>query len=69
MKSVKLKLHVVLTDRRMTKQELSELTGIRRATISAYCNDKAKHIVIEHLNKILEVLQCDISDLIVYKEY
>jgi putative transcriptional regulator len=40
----------------MTQKESSELTGVRLATISAYCNDKAKHIVIEHFNKFMEFL-------------
>lgn len=64
--SIKLKLHMVLAEKRMTQKELSDLTGVRLPTISAYCNDKAKHIVIEHFNKFMEVLHCDITDIIEY---
>ncbi|NOW07206.1 helix-turn-helix domain-containing protein [Clostridium beijerinckii] len=64
--SLKLKLHIVLAEKRMSQKELSLKTGVRLPTISAYCNDKAKHIVIEHFNKFMEVLGCDITDLIEY---
>ena len=65
---IKMKLHIKLAEHRMTKKELSERTGIRTSTISAYCNDTFKHVVREHLNVFCQIFNCSISDLIEYVE-
>ena len=62
-----MKLHIKLAEKRMTQLELSERTGIRQPTISAYCNDRFKHVVREHLDMFCEILECDVSDLIEYE--
>lgn len=63
---ITMKLHILLAERRMQQKELAELTNISKNTIGAYCNDTAKHIVKDHLDKICNVLNCDITDLIEY---
>lgn len=63
---VKWKLHLLLAEKRMSRKQLSELTNIRQATISSYCNETAKHIVVEHISLICKALNCKISDLIEY---
>jgi putative transcriptional regulator len=64
---VEMKLHIRLAEKRMTKKELSELTGVRLPTISAYCNNGYKHIVAEHINKFMEVLDLkNINELMEY---
>lgn len=50
----------------MSQKELSNKTGIRQATISAYYNETAKHIVIEHLDAICRALKCTLTDVIDY---
>ena len=50
----------------MTQKELAERTGIRPPTISAICNNSAKHLPIDALDKICEVLDCQPSDLMEY---
>jgi len=63
-----LNLRIEMAKKKLNMQQLSDLTGIRRATISAYFNESYKMIGKNHLNKFLQVLKCDISDLITYKE-
>lgn len=50
----------------MSQQTLSELSGIRLPTLSAYENSTSVSIKIEHLNKLCEIFECELSDLIVY---
>lgn len=65
---VKMRLHVLLAENRMTQKELSQATGIRQATISAYASDNCKHIVKEHIDVLCNYFNCDITDLIQYKK-
>ena len=65
---IKMRLHIKLAEFRMTQKELSEKTGIRPATISAYCTDNFKHVVREHLDIFCELFKCNVEDLIEYVE-
>ena len=60
---VKSRLKVMLALREMTQKELAERTGIRPPTISALCVGTAKHIPLEALDKICEVLDCQPGDI------
>lgn len=59
-------LSKILGERRMTQSQLSMLTGIRPNTISDLYNEIALGIKFDHIDKICEVLQCDIIDLFEY---
>ena len=50
----------------MTQKELSEKTGIRPSTINEIYHEFAERLSIDYLDKICEVLDCDISDLLEY---
>ena len=63
---IKFKVKVMLAIREMTQKDLAEKTGIRPPTISAICNNSAKHLPIDALNKMCEVLDCQPSDLMEY---
>ena len=63
---IKFKVKVMLAIREMTQKELSEKTGIRPPTISAICNSTVKHLPVDALDKICEVLNCQPSDLMEY---
>ncbi len=63
---VKIHLSRLLGERRMTQKELSEKTGIRPSTINEIYNEFAGRISVDHLDRICEVLNCDISDLLEY---
>lgn len=65
---IRIKLSEMLGKRKMTRKKLSELTGIRANTICDLYNEKVKKLDIESLNRICTVLDCDISDLIVFEK-
>ncbi len=51
----------------MSQIELSRKTGIRPATINEIYNEFAVRVNLEHLDRICDVLGCDLSELLVYK--
>lgn len=63
---IRIYLSRILGDRRMTQAELARKTGIRPATISEIYNELIERINLEHLDKICEVLNCELSELIKY---
>ena len=63
---IKFKVKVMLALREMTQKELAERTGIRPPTISAICLGTIKHLPVDALEKICEVLDCQPADLIEY---
>lgn len=65
---VEMRLHMLLAEKRMTQKELSDITGIRQPTISAYCNETYKHIVKEHIDILCNYFECELTDLIRYKK-
>lgn len=64
---IKINLSRLLGERRMTQKQLSQLTGIRANTINDLYHEIAVSLKVEHLDKICEVLDCSINDLIEYK--
>ena len=65
---IDIKLRPLLERRGMTQSELAKLTGIRPSTISDICNNNADFIKIDFLNRILNVLQCGLNDVLEYKD-
>lgn len=63
---IKFKIKVMLAMREMTQRQLSDATGIRLPTISDLCNNNVKFVSVEALNSMCRVLDCQLSDLIVY---
>lgn len=61
---VKIHLSKLLGERRISQKTLSELTGIRPNTISDWYNEVAVSLKVEHIDKICEVLECSLSELI-----
>lgn len=64
--SVKIYLSKLLGEKRITQSELAKRTGIRPATINDWYHEIIPGLNIEHIDKICEVLECDISDLMEY---
>lgn len=62
---IKCRLKILLAEHDMTQKELSEKTGIRLASIGDMCNNKAKHIPIETIDKICELFNCGVEDLFI----
>lgn len=65
---MKIYLSKILDERRITQAELSRLTGIRPATINEWYNEIAIRITLEHLDRICEVLNCNVCDVLEYKK-
>ena len=59
-------LSKLLGERRWTQADLARKTGIRRATINEMYNELSDRINLEYLDRICEVLNCDISDILEY---
>ncbi|WP_270599545.1 helix-turn-helix domain-containing protein [Clostridium baratii] len=64
--TIKMKLHVLLAEKRIQQKELSQMTGIRENTIGDYCRDTYKNISKDNLNKICTALNCNVEDIIEY---
>lgn len=63
---IKFKVKVWLAMREMTQKELAEKTGIRPPTISAICTGTIRHLPVDALDKICDVLDCQPADLMEY---
>ena len=63
---VKFKVKVMLAMREMTQKELAEKTGIRPPTISAICTGTIKHLHVDVLDRICDVLDCQPGDIVEY---
>lgn len=65
---IKIHLSKLLGERRMTQTELARKTGIRIATINELYHELVTRVNLEHLDKICEVLDCNLEDLITRRQ-
>jgi putative transcriptional regulator len=63
---IKIHLSRILGERRWTQAELARKTGIRPSTINEIYNEFAERISLDHLDKICEALNCDLTDVLEY---
>lgn len=63
---IKIRLSDLLGKNKMTQKALSEITGIRPATISKMYYEEVKRIDVRHLNNICKAFDCEISELLEY---
>ena len=61
-------LDVMMARRKMSLNELSEKVGLTLSNLSILKNGKAKAIRFSTLETICEVLQCQPSDILEYKQ-
>lgn len=61
---IKIKLSDLLGKHKMNQKTLSNLTGIRPATISKMYYEEIKRIDVKHLNSICQAFNCEISELL-----
>lgn len=61
-------LDVMMAKRKMSLNELSDKVGITIANLSILKNNKAKAIRFSTLDSICKALNCEIQDIIEYKE-
>lgn len=60
-------LDVMMAKRKMSLNELSEAVGITLANLSVLKNNKAKAIRFSTLEALCEALDCNVEDIIEYK--
>lgn len=66
--SIVINLDVVMAQRKIGVNELSEKVGITPANLSILKNNKAKAIRFSTLEEICRVLQCQPGDIMEYQE-
>lgn len=64
---IKIHLSTILGKYRMSQAELARKTGIRPSTINDIYNELCERINLEHLDRICEVLNCSVSDILEYQ--
>ena len=64
---IKSRLKLLLTEKGLTQRKLSELTGVRPATITGIINNSIKQLPVESVSKICKALNCDVGDLFYYE--
>ncbi|NBI19146.1 helix-turn-helix transcriptional regulator [Neglectibacter sp. 59] len=62
---IRILLSTRLGELKWTQADLARKTGIRANTISELYHEVAARVSLEQLDKICEVLDCDLTDLIV----
>jgi len=63
--SVRIRLHDILQEHRMTKQQLAEMTGLRPSTITDLCKPTASRIYLSSVAVICNALNLTVNELIV----
>ena len=61
---IRIRLSTLLGERKWTQADLARRTGIRANTINDLYHEIAERVSLEHLDKICDVLDCDLSDLL-----
>lgn len=62
---IKIKLSVLLGERRISQADIARMTGIRPNTINELYHELADRVNLEHLDLICEALNCELQELIV----
>lgn len=63
---IRIKLSIKLGELRWNQADLARATHIRPNTISEMYNEDCGSISIDHLDRICEALNCNVSDLVEY---
>lgn len=64
--AIRILLSRKLGEVRWTQADLARRTGIRPSTINEMYHELCERVNIEYLDRICNVLDCDLSELIVY---
>lgn len=64
--AIRIKVSEFLGRYKMTQKDLSEKTGIRANTVSAFYYETIKRLDVKHLDKLCEVFNCQPGDLLEY---
>lgn len=61
---IRIRLSTLLGEKKWTQADLARRTGIRANTINDLYHEIAERVSLEHLDKICDVLGCDLPDLL-----
>lgn len=64
--TIKILLSTRLGEKRWTQADLARKTGIRPTTINEMYHEICERVNLEHLDKICEALNCDLTDILQY---
>lgn len=64
---IKVHLSRIMGEKRITVAELSRMTGLHRNGISKLYNEETDGVKFETLEKICDVLDCSVADLLEFK--
>ena len=64
---IKVRLDVIMAERRVTGRELAAAAGITEQNLSLLRNSKVKGVRFGTLSKICEFLECQPGDLLTYE--
>lgn len=64
---IQFNIDVMLAKRKMSVTELAERLGITIVNVSILKNGHAKAIKVATIEKLCEILECDVGDLFEYK--
>lgn len=63
---IKCNLSTLMGKNRLTIKDVHEKTGLSRNTISSIYHEKAKGMEFETINKLCELFNCTVGDLLEY---
>ncbi len=63
--AIKILLSTKLGERRWTQADLARKTGIRPSTINELYHEICDRVNLDHLDRICEALECDLTDILV----
>lgn len=66
--SIQFKLHRILKERKLSKNKLSVMSGVRFDTIHRFCKGDLSRIDLEILCRLCSALECEIEDIIEYQK-
>lgn len=66
--AIRCKLSVLMGEKRYNIQDIYEKTGLSRGTISNLYHDKMQRIDYETLNKLCELFDCSVGDILEFSK-
>ncbi|NDO19456.1 helix-turn-helix transcriptional regulator [Lachnospiraceae bacterium MD329] len=66
--AIRILLSRKLGEMRWTQSELARKTGIRPNTINELYHELVDRVNLEHFNKICTVLNCDLSEILIWEK-
>lgn len=63
---LKMKLHILMAEHRLSQKDVAEKTGIHAPTINKYYHDTYQKIDRDHLEAFCKLFNCNTQDLIEY---